>query len=84
MDLNEVTGVVLNRHPWELSRTKCVLAAFSKYMKEMHKDGKGKKYMNVGAGDISFLRCLLFLSCFQTMTSWSKTSEDTAENPLKP
>lgn len=59
MDLNEVTGVVLNRHPWELSRTKCVLAAFSKYMKKMHKDGKGKKYMNVGAGDLYFDNALL-------------------------
>lgn len=59
MDLNEVTGVVLNRHPWELSRTKCVLDAFSKYINQIHNDKKGKKYMNVGAGDLYFDNALL-------------------------
>ncbi len=28
MDLNEATREVLNRHPWELSRTKCVLSNY--------------------------------------------------------
>lgn len=44
MDLNERTeGVeILNRHPWELSRTKCVLAAFSRFMEQLHEEGSVK------------------------------------------
>lgn len=61
MDLNERTeGVeILNRHPWELSRTKCVLAAFSRFMEQLHEEKEGKKYVNVGAGDLYFDKALL-------------------------
>lgn len=59
MDLNETTEEVLNRHPWELSRTECVLGAFSKYLERLHKDQKGKRYVNIGAGDLYFDRFLL-------------------------
>lgn len=61
MDLNEIVeGVeILNRHPWELSRTKCVLAAFSRYMEQLHEKKEGKKYVNVGAGDLYFDMALL-------------------------
>ena len=58
MDLSETSGEVLNRHPWELSRTKCALDAFSKYMDKLHKDTKGKRYVNAGAGDLYFDKAL--------------------------
>ena len=32
MDLSETTREVINRHPWELSRTQCTLKVFSKYI----------------------------------------------------
>ncbi|MCH5343711.1 MAG: methyltransferase domain-containing protein [Acetatifactor sp.] len=59
MDLNETTEEVLNRHPWELSRTRCVLNAFSKYMDRQHKNQKRKRYINVGAGDLYFDKVLI-------------------------
>lgn len=59
MDLNETTGKVANRHPWELSRTKCVLAVFSKYIDRLHMGEKGCKYINAGAGDLYFDKILL-------------------------
>lgn len=59
MDLSETTREVINRHPWELSRTKCVLNAFSKYLGRIHWDGVEKKYINAGAGDLYFDRALL-------------------------
>lgn len=59
MDLSEVTGEVLNRHPWELSRTKCILQAFSVYLDRMHEKRKRKSYINIGAGDLYFDSALL-------------------------
>lgn len=59
MDLNETTKAVINRHPWELSRTKCVLNTFSKYIDSLHGNGMEKNYINVGAGDLYFDRALL-------------------------
>lgn len=56
MDLNETNQEVINRHPWELSRTKCTLNEFSRYL------GSRKKkavYINVGAGDLYFDKVLL-------------------------
>lgn len=59
MDLNETTEEVLNRHPWELSRTGCVLNALSGYMDDLHKNRKSKCYINIGAGDLYFDGVLL-------------------------
>lgn len=62
MDLRERDGTgsgVMNRHPWELSRTKCVLKAFENYLDKLHKSDKGRKYINVGAGDLYFDNFLL-------------------------
>ena len=56
MDLNETDQEVVNRHPWELSRTKCILNVFSKYLGNT---GKKASYINVGAGDLYFDRVLL-------------------------
>ena len=56
MDLNETNQEVVNRHPWELSRTKCILKVFSKYLGNT---GKMASYINVGAGDLYFDRVLL-------------------------
>lgn len=58
MDLSETTGEVLNRHPWELSRTKCVLKSIAKYMDRLHRNGKGKRYINAGSGDLYFDKAL--------------------------
>lgn len=59
MDINETTEEVVNRHPWELSRTGSVLGAFSKYLDKLHKNQTGKRYLNVGAGDLYFDKILL-------------------------
>lgn len=56
MDLNEATGAVTNRHPWELSRTKCVLDEMSRFLGN---PGKKAVYINAGAGDLYFDRALL-------------------------
>lgn len=56
MDLNEAGGKVLYRHPWELSRTYCVLKIFSKYLGSPDKEAS---YINVGAGDLYFDKILL-------------------------
>lgn len=55
MDLNETTKEVLNRHPWELSRTKCVLNQFAQYLGDADKVAV---YANIGAGDLYFDRAL--------------------------
>lgn len=57
MDLSESSTEVFNRHPWELSRTQCVLGVFSKYIDRMKK--ADIVYINAGAGDLYFDRILL-------------------------
>lgn len=57
MDINEKKGKKFNRHPWELSRTKCFLDEISYYIKE--DKNKTNEYLNVGAGDMYFDRVLL-------------------------
>lgn len=59
MDLNEATGEVLNRHPWELSRTKCVLDVFSNYIDKLDEADESYVYINAGAGDLYFDGALL-------------------------
>lgn len=59
MDLNEATGEILNRHPWELSRTKCVLDVFSNYIDRLDKADGSYVYINAGAGDLYFDGALL-------------------------
>lgn len=56
MDLSETTNEVANRHPWELSRTKCTLNEFARYLG--HVNGAAV-YANIGAGDLYFDRVLL-------------------------
>lgn len=56
MDLSETTNEVINRHPWELSRTKCTLNVFTKYLGDVN--GKAA-YVNIGAGDLYFDKALL-------------------------
>lgn len=56
MDLSEAKQAVINRHPWELSRTKCVLNEFSKYLGNKN---EAAAYINAGAGDLYFDRVLL-------------------------
>ena len=58
MDINETSKGMENRHPWELSRAKCVLEAMEPYLRKLHKAG-GVKYLNVGAGDLYFDRILM-------------------------
>lgn len=56
MDLSETTKTVVNRHPWELSRTKCVLKEMSRFLGN---PSKRAVYINAGAGDLYFDRTLL-------------------------
>lgn len=59
MDLNETTEEVLYRHPWELSRTQCVIKVLSRYIDQLDEKGKHAGYINVGAGDLYFDKALL-------------------------
>ena len=59
MDINETGKELKSRHPWELSRTKCMLEVISRYLFVIHDDDKGKRYINVGAGDLYFDHVLL-------------------------
>lgn len=59
MDINETSKKMKSRHPWELSRTKCVLQSMDPYMKDIHKTGETKRYLNIGAGDMYFDRALM-------------------------
>lgn len=59
MDLSEVTGKKMNRHPWELSRTQCALGVFSKYLDKLDKKNKSISYINAGAGDLYFDKVLM-------------------------
>lgn len=59
MDINEVTGKRINRHPWELSRTKCLMDAFGVYLDKIHRKQESRIYMNIGAGDLYFDKRLL-------------------------
>ena len=56
MDLSETKQKVINRHPWELSRTKCTLKEFSKYLGNTREEAV---YINAGAGDLYFDKVLL-------------------------
>lgn len=53
MDINEVTGKKIHRHPWELSRTGSLIRELEQYI------GEARSYINVGAGDLFFDRVLL-------------------------
>lgn len=56
MDLSETTNEVVNRHLWELSRTKCTLNEFAKYLGDVN---GAAAYVNIGAEDLYFDRALL-------------------------
>lgn len=49
MDYNEISKGMVNRHPWELSRTGMLLKAFKKYV-----GNKEGRYVNIGSGDCYF------------------------------
>lgn len=59
MDINEIKTETFNRHPWELSRTESLILLFSKYLNILHDNKDEKEYVNIGAGDMYFDRCLL-------------------------
>lgn len=56
MDINEVTSKKINRHPWELSRTDCVLTEIMPYIKAC---GEKCEFVNIGAGDMFFDKHIL-------------------------
>ena len=59
MDMNETAKKMKSRHPWELSRTKCVLKSMDSYLTDIHRNGEKKRYLNIGAGDMYFDRALM-------------------------
>lgn len=59
MDLNETTEEVLYRHPWELSRTQCIIKVISGYIERLDEKGRRARYINIGAGDLYFDKALL-------------------------
>lgn len=59
MDLNETARELISRHPWELSRTGCILKAIGKYIDKCHEKKDACRYINVGAGDLYFDAALM-------------------------
>lgn len=59
MDLNETTRELVSRHPWELSRTRCILNVYKKYIDRCHERKEICRYINVGAGDLYFDNVLM-------------------------
>ena len=55
MDINEVTGKEINRHPWELSRTQCMIREWLPVIRSL---GEQCDFIDVGAGDMYFDKCL--------------------------
>lgn len=53
MDINEVSKDMKNRHPWELSRTKCILKSMEQYLSDSNQE-LSRKYLNIGAGDMYY------------------------------
>ena len=51
MDINEVSDRQIKRHPWELSRTRCVIGDVIPYMQRCM---VSKDYINIGSGDMYF------------------------------
>lgn len=58
MDYNEVVKGFKYRHPWELSRTKCIHKVWEKYYREDMAKQEQVSFINVGAGDCFFDRVL--------------------------
>ena len=56
MDINEVSDRKINRHPWELSRTRCVLREI---LPAILKTGNNAKFVSIGAGDMYFDKHIL-------------------------
>ena len=55
MDYNEIKLGMVNRHPWELSRTRMLLGEWKKFLDRIQDKGvKDLKYVNIGAGDMFF------------------------------
>ena len=54
MDINEVKKGFSNRHPWELSRTKCVFNTWNRYLNKINQKNSKSEYINIGAGDCFF------------------------------
>ena len=60
MDYNEIKLGMVNRHPWELSRTQMLLKEWKRYLDKIAAETDGTlKYVNVGAGDMFFDDILL-------------------------
>jgi len=54
MDYNETIMGFSNRHPWELSRTRCVLSDIDRYVSRIDSENNNVRFINVGAGDCYF------------------------------
>ena len=60
MDINEVTGKKINRHPWECSRTSCILSEITPFIRQLEAaDTRALRFVDIGPGDLYFDRCLL-------------------------
>lgn len=58
MDYNEVIKGFKYRHPWELSRTKCVHKSWERYYTDEAFSGNEVRFIDVGAGDCYFDKVL--------------------------
>lgn len=56
MDINEVSGKKINRHPWELSRT---ISLFNEWKPYFDMIGERSRYIDIGAGDMFFDKFLM-------------------------
>ena len=58
MDLREVSNENIERHPWELSRTRKIMDVCKKTLADLHLEGD-LRIANIGAGDTYFDQCYL-------------------------
>lgn len=56
MDINEVSNKKIHRHPWELSRTRCLMEEWKPYFDAI---GEKADYIDIGAGDMFFDKYLM-------------------------
>lgn len=59
MDINEYTGNRIHRHPWELSRSSCILSEIAPYIRKLGGENRALRFIDIGPGDLYFDRLLL-------------------------
>ena len=79
MDANEVVKGFVNRHPWELSRTACLIDELSNVIENNYAPGAPIRVLSIGTGDCYFEKRLL-----EKYKNMSVDAVDIAYSGVKP